>query len=95
MVLCKDLDLLENGSIVKKYYARMCNEWTSCTCTYYAYVDDRHKYNNLGTYVIEKTIILILLPHEVVYLFDTVVVDDIEYKKMVWPDGITLTTLIF
>lgn len=45
--------------------------------------------------MIEKTIILILLPHEVVYLFDTVVVDDIEYKKMVWPDGITLTTLIF
>ena len=42
--------------------------------------------------MIEKTIILILLPHEVVYLFDT---DDIEYKKMVWPDGITLTTLIF
>ena len=45
--------------------------------------------------MIEKTIILILLRHEVVYLFDTVVVDDIEYKKMVWPDGITLTTLIF
>ena len=44
--------------------------------------------------MIEKTIKSILLPHVVVYLFDTVA-DDIEYKKMVWPDGITLTTLIF
>ena len=45
--------------------------------------------------MIEKSIKSILLPHEVVYLFDTVVPDDIEYKKMVWLDGITLTTLIF
>ena len=45
--------------------------------------------------MIENTIKSILLPHEVVYLFDIVADDEIEYKKMVWPDGITLTTLIF
>ena len=48
--------------------------------TYYTHVDNRHKIIFRYLCVIEKTIKSILLPHEVVYLFDTVA-DDIEHKK--------------